>query len=245
MTLGLQGTSILVASGDDGVVGPASRDGSNNGCLGPKKTVFSPTYPNSCPYITNVGSTTLPPGASAAKDAEVATTRFGSGGGFSNIYPIPSYQSSAVSTFFSAHNPPYPSYSNFNLTFGNGRYNRIGRGIPDVAAVGDNIVVFVGGKQTLIGGTSASCPVFASLLNRINEERLKAGKSTIGFANPALYANPSMLHDITVGVSNPTTGAPETGCGTTGFAAASGWDPVTGLGTPNYPAMLSYFMSLK
>ena len=47
------------------------------------------------------------------------------------------------------------------------------------------------------------------------------------------YKNPSVFHDITVG-SNP-------GCGTDGFAVAKGWDPVTGLRTPNYPALLKLF----
>jgi len=74
------------------------------------------------------------------------------------------------------------------------------------------------------------------MFNWINEERLEANKSTVGFINPALYANPSMLNDITNG-SNP-------GCNTIGFPAAPGWDPVTGLGTPNYSKMLEYFMSL-
>ena len=40
--------------------------------------------------------------------------------------------------------------------------------------------------------------------------------------NPALYSNPWMLNDITNG-TNP-------GCGTVGFSAVPGWDPVTGLG---------------
>jgi tripeptidyl-peptidase-1 len=89
----------------------------------------------------------------------------------------------------------------------------------------------------LVGGTSASAPVFASILNRINEERLAVNKSTVGFVNPVLYANPQILHDITTG-TNP-------GCNTTGFSAATGWDPVTGLGTPNYPEMLKLFLSLN
>jgi len=54
--------------------------------------------------------------------------------------------------------------------------------------------------------------------------------------NPSLYANPSMLNDITNG-TNP-------GCDTVGFSAVSGWDPVTGLGTPNFPKMLKYYLSL-
>jgi tripeptidyl-peptidase-1 len=90
--------------------------------------------------------------------------------------------------------------------------------------------------RTPVGGTSAAAPAFASILNLINEERLAANKSTVGFVNPTLYANPQVLHDITSG-TNP-------GCNTTGFSASAGWDPVTGLGTPNYPKMLELFMSL-
>lgn len=86
------------------------------------------------------------------------------------------------------------------------------------------------------GGTSAATPIFSSILNRINEERLAKGKKTIGFVNPTLYANPGVLNDIVNG-TNP-------GCGTQGFPAAPGWDPSSGLGTPNYPKMLSLFMSL-
>ena len=89
----------------------------------------------------------------------------------------------------------------------------------------------------LIGGTSAAAPTFAAILNRINEERIAVGKSTVGFVNPTLYANPQVLHDITVGNNS--------GCGTPGFYAAMGWDPVTGLGTPNYAAMLSLYLSLS
>lgn len=107
---------------------------------------------------------------------------------------------------------------------------------PDVAAVGDNIATFTRGRYLPNGGTSASTPIFASLINRINEQRLNAGKTTIGFINPVLYAHPEILNDITNG-TNP-------GCGTDGFEAVPGWDPVTGLGTPNYPKMVKFFMSL-
>ena len=116
-----------------------------------------------------------------------------------------------------------------------GLYNRNGRGYPDVSAIGDNVLIFNNGAPTLIGGTSAAAPVFAAILNRINEERLAAGKTPVGFVNPTLYAHPEILHDITVGNNS--------GCGTAGFYASKGWDPVTGLGTPNYPAMLKQFMS--
>jgi len=32
--------------------------------------------------------------------------------------------------------------------------------------------------------------------------------------------------------------------GTPGFTAVKGWDPVTGLGTPNFPKMLATFLLL-
>jgi len=53
LKLGLQGVSIFVASGDTGV-GGIPGDGAPNGCLR-NGTVFSPTQPNSCPWLTNVG----------------------------------------------------------------------------------------------------------------------------------------------------------------------------------------------
>jgi tripeptidyl-peptidase-1 len=114
--------------------------------------------------VTNVGATKVYPGKTV-HDPESAvfdpagypySVNFSSGGGFSNVYPIPKYQQSAVSTFFEKHNPPYPYYSSLAKDTGNiqrlpdigalagssgGIYNRIGRGIPDVSANGDNIAV--------------------------------------------------------------------------------------------------------
>jgi len=70
----------------------------------------------------------------------------------------------------------------------------------------------------------------------INAARLDLGKSPIGFINPTLYTNPGMFNDITSGGNQ--------GCGTPGFTAVTGWDPVTGLGTPNFPKMLAVFLAL-
>ncbi|KAF2767739.1 putative alkaline serine protease AorO, partial [Teratosphaeria nubilosa] len=241
MKLGMQGVSIILASGDSGVAARSTDDGNADGCLG-NGEVFNPDFPASCPYVLAAGATYLPPGASAKSDSEVAVTRFPSGGGFSNIYPRPSYQNSAVNTYLTLHTPAYKTYNTSGMNnppesvTNGGLYNIAGRGYPDVSAVGDNVVIFLDGAPTLIGGTSAAAPVWGAILNRINEERIAAGKSTIGFVNPTLYANPSALHDITVGNNS--------GCGTPGFYAASGWDPVTGLGTPNYPALLDVFMAL-
>tara|TARA_R110002060_G_scaffold46964_7_gene58102 strand:+ start:727 stop:1143 length:417 start_codon:yes stop_codon:yes gene_type:complete len=128
--------------------------------------VFNPTWPGTCPYVTSVGGTKVYPGSkvtdphpeSAVYDpaGHPYSVNFSSGGGFSNIYPIPKYQASAVATFFEKHNPPYKYYSALSPDTSNtstlpdiaalagntgGIYNRIGRGIPDVAANGDNIAV--------------------------------------------------------------------------------------------------------
>jgi tripeptidyl-peptidase-1 len=191
-----------------------------------------------CPYLLTVGATYLPPGANVQTDSEVAVIKFGSGGGLSNIYPIPSYQSKAVNEYLTNHKPHYASCSAINdrgIGARGGVYNRNRREYPDVSAVGDNLVIFNRGMPVLIGGTSASAPVWPSLINRINEERLAAGEPTVGFVNPTLYANPGIMHDIATG-NNP-------GCNTNGFSASTGWDPVTGLGTPNYPALLKLFMN--
>ncbi|KNG91684.1 putative protease S8 tripeptidyl peptidase I [Aspergillus nomiae NRRL 13137] len=241
LKLGLQGVSVLFASGDNGVAGPPGDGGSVNGCLN-NGTVFSPAFPNSCPYITNVGATKVYPGYTVSQPESAVYDPAGlysyaSGGGFSNIYPIPDYQADAVATYFKDHNPPYPYYEGAeNLGKNGGLYNRLGRGYPDVAANGDNIAVFNGGEFGLSGGTSASTPIFAAIINRIIDERLAVGKGPVGFINPVLYKNPSVLNDITNG-TNP-------GCGTDGFATAPGWDPATGLGTPNYPKMLKLWLDL-
>jgi hypothetical protein len=50
---------------------------------------------------------------------------------------------------------------------------------------------------------------------KINEERHAAGKGTVGFINPVLYANPDVLNDITNGTN--------LGCGSNGFQAVEGY----------------------
>ena len=228
--LGLAGTTFLYSSGDYGVAGnsdecidPVTRE-YNNGTYG----IFNPSFPGTCPYITSVGATQIVPGASVTPPEEASETVIYSGGGFSNVFPLPAYQEEAVHTWWTEHPPPYGAdrFNNSQRT----------RGIPDVAANGANYVVAVDNEFLLVYGTSCASPVFGSILTLINQERLLAGKSSIGFINPTLYAHSSVLNDITLG-DNP-------GCGTDGFNATTGWDPVTGLGTPNYERMLALFLSL-
>ena len=156
-----------------------------------------------CPprSITSVGAT-------QGVNPEVAAPF--SSGGFSNIFVRPQYQSSAVSTYLSHH---LPASLNTNL------FERRGRAYPDVAAQGTNLQFTLAGKLTRASGTSASSPIFASVIALINDARLQRKLSPLGFLNPMLYKyGAGVLNDITRG-SNP-------GCGTTGFPAAPGWDPV-------------------
>ncbi|TAQ87417.1 hypothetical protein B7494_g4234, partial [Chlorociboria aeruginascens] len=110
------------------------------------------------------------------------------------------------------------------------------RGYPDISANGANYVVAVDGELSLVYGTSASSPVVGSIITLINEQRIAANKTAVGFLNPVLYANPTALNDIVSGGNE--------GCGTAGFTAVAGWDPVTGLGTPDYEKLLAVFLAL-
>ncbi|KAI0752884.1 peptidase S8/S53 domain-containing protein [Daedaleopsis nitida] len=118
-----------------------------------------------------------------------------------------------------------------------GLFNTSGRGFPDVSAQSVNFITRIAGVFELVLGTSASTPTFASVVALLNDQRLNAGLPPLGFINPLLYSEgASALNDITVG-SNP-------GCGAQGFPALPGWDPATGLGTPDFNKLLNLVMSV-
>lgn len=129
----------------------------------------------------------------------------------------------------------YEPYTNFK-----------GRGFPDVAAHSfyPPLAIVVNGTLVGVGGTSASCPQFSSIVALLNSVRMEAGKPSLGFLNPALYfAGLKGLHDIAEGGSRGCqgvdlqSGKTLPGAGVIPYAswnATEGWDPVTGLGTPNF-----------
>ncbi|KAF8416931.1 peptidase S8/S53 domain-containing protein [Boletus edulis BED1] len=216
--LGARGISILFSSGDGGVgdgdANPATQQCFSND--GTNKTIFIPEFPAACPYVTSVGGTNYIP----------ETAVFFSGGGFSNYFPRPDYQNTAVSKYLQSLAPG--TYE--------GLYNPNGRGIPDVAAQAWNFLIVYQGQTGYVAGTSCASPTFASFVSMLNDARISAGKPPLGFLNPWLYeAGYAGLNDITVG-NNP-------GCGTEGFNATIGWDPVTGFGTPNFEKLLSLAMA--
>ncbi|KAK5809650.1 family S53 protease [Linnemannia elongata] len=194
--LGARGVSVIVASGDGGVGGGRPKDTCPQ---------FVPTFPASCPYVTAVGAT-------------VGMTEAGadlSSGGFSNYFTRPYYQHTAVTGYLGHLGSMYQ-----------GRYNANGRAFPDVAAQGVNIAIAHNGQAISVDGTSASAPIFASVVALINDRLLAKGRKPLGFLNPFIYQKQGIFNDITTG-SNPS-------CGTTGFPATQGYDCVTGLGTPNF-----------
>jgi tripeptidyl-peptidase-1 len=193
---------------------------------------FRPDFPSSSPYVVSVGATTFPDEKQAVTGNEVGVGF--SSGGFSNHFPMPSYQQGAVAKFLD-QTPVPPAL-----------FNRSGRGFPDVSAVGVKYQIVVNGKVGSAGGTSASTPAFAGVLSLLNSARLAKGQRTLGWANPLLYQHTSememamvhsrprprstLFYDVTQG--NNKHGS----C--CGFNATAGWDPMTGLGTPNYHALL-------
>ncbi|KAG8164491.1 hypothetical protein KVR01_006409 [Diaporthe batatas] len=211
--LGARGVSVLVASGDWGVGTTkdcTTKDGHNQ---------FSTLFPASCPWVTTVGGTTF-------TNPEFAWTS--GGGGFSNLFPRPSYQDKAVESWLASGTAdamrPY--------------FNASGRAYPDVAAQAQGFAIVNNGIVDLVSGTSASAPTFAAIIQLVNSDRIAKGKPALGFLNPWLYANASSspaLTDVTkggiIGCGSKISGA--------GFDAVSGWDPATGLGTPVFTGLLA------
>ncbi|KAJ7035384.1 family S53 protease [Mycena alexandri] len=137
-----------------------------------------------------------------------------SGGGFSNYFVTPGYQWDDVTAYIASIGDEY-----------SGLYYSNGRGFPDIALQAENL--------WLVNGTSCASPIFASMIALINDRLIAAGRPVLGFLNPFLYstAGRAAFTDIASG-TNP-------GCNTNGFSARPGWDPVTGLGTPNVNLLLS------
>lgn len=84
------------------------------------------------PYITSVGATEVYPGKTIHDPEGASNTVIFSGGGFSNFFSMPTYQSGAIAHYYEKHNPPYTAAQYNN--------SRKARGFPDMAANGVNCV---------------------------------------------------------------------------------------------------------
>lgn len=173
---------------------------------------FVPDYPASSPFVTAVGGTTT----EGLFELGVEVVNSLSGGGFSNFYSAPSWQTDAISKYLStAKDLPAPSF-----------YNRTGRAYPDVSALSSGFTVVINLLPLPgVAGTSCAAPTFAGVVALVNDFRLQKGKSTLGFLNPLFYQHPEIFFDVTEGCNPAGFGF---GCDNDGFCAQAGWDPSSG-----------------
>jgi subtilase family serine protease len=220
--------TVVAAAGDTGAAGePCSVATALTG--GSFPLIKEVNLPSSDPLVLAAGGTSLT--ASHATGTYAGETAWGlpygdpgtlfqaTGGGFSRLFPRPGYQDGVAG---------------IGAT----------RGVPDVAAdasghSGMALAISDGGGRYAIrnsGGTSASAPIWAALIALADQY---AGRP-LGFVNPALYriarsaAYHQAFHDITTG-TNTAIWPPTT---ITGYRAGPGWDPVTGLGSPDAQALI-------
>jgi kumamolisin len=200
------GITITVASGDNGSTDGLT-DGGNH-----------VDFPASSPHVLACGGTKLQGSGSTISSEvvwnELSANEGATGGGVSNVFPLPTWQSTA--------NVLKPTQTGG------------GRGVPDVSANADpstGYVIRVDGSSMVIGGTSAVAPLWAGLIAVANAQN---GKSA-GLLQPALYATKAKaaFNDITSG--DNYSGTP------VGFKASLGWDPCTGLGSPIATQIIKLF----
>jgi tripeptidyl-peptidase-1 len=211
--LGARGVSILVSSGDSGVGSTCKLNG---------KSSFTTAFPAACPWVTTVGGTT--------SNSPESAWSYG-GGGFSEIFGRPSYQNATVANWLTTDTTHSAVTSYFNAS---------GRAYPDISAQATNFVIVASGSAQSVSGTSCSAPTTAGIFQLLNSGRIAAGKKGLGFLNPWLYGTASTgFTDIKSGRISGCSGV----ISGAGFNAVAGWDPATGLGTPNYQALLTFATS--
>jgi kumamolisin len=196
-----QGQTIFAAAGDNGAY--------DNG------STLSVDDPASQPYVVGAGGTTLRTSGAGGAWASETTWNAGSidagagGGGVSQVWTIPSWQTGAITAASAA--------------------SKTMRNVPDVAMNADpdtGYAIYYRGWQ-VYGGTSCSGPIWAGFTALVNEQRAAAGKSAIGFLNPVIYAigegtysvYASNFHDIDDGSTNLH------------YKAVKGYDDATGWGS--------------
>ena len=170
-------------------------------------------YPAEDDYVTAVGGTDLQV-ASAGGPWSSETAWSHSGGGISqdNI-PIPAWQQLA------------------GVITTTNKGSKTLRNVPDVAAEA-NFDFYVcadqSGCQSGFGGTSFAAPMWAGYMALVNQQAIANGNPPLGFVNPAIYnigvgsGYTTAFHDITSG-----------GNGAGRFTSVTGYDLVTGWGSPN------------
>lgn len=171
------------------------------------------SFPSGSPWVTAVGGTSLQ--NNGGPYSEIVWNHGGaSGGGISRFFPTPAFQQALPQ-------------SDQQLLAGK-------RGVPDVSAAADpyaNLAIYYNGRWALAGGASASAPLWAGVMAIADQV---AGRP-LGYINPALYKiaasaqYTSAFRDVTSGDNSFFNGT----INVQGYQATPGWDPATGLGSPN------------
>jgi subtilase family serine protease len=238
------GVTVLASSGDNGTANPDFQPVKN------PRTFPFPTvgWPASDPLVTAVGGTNLCTDANTGLTVDTTsppvacqlpanptgareTAWVGSGGGFSHVFSKPAYQntlpdgSTAIGATRGVPDIAYQASS------------RTGVLVYDTApgdATGGVICPPAPGNPCsagwyVVGGTSASSPQWAGLV-AIADQIATHG---LGLINPTLYSLASDPTKYSNDFYDVTTGNNQTNSSIPGYNATTGWDPVTGLGTPN------------
>ncbi len=194
------GITVVAASGDNGAT-----DGVTDGRL-------HVDFPSSSPWVLSVGGTKLiAKGDSIVSEIawnDSQTHSGATGGGVSDIFPQPEWQS--------------------GITVPSAAAGKKGRWTPDVAADASpetGYKVMIDGQWSVIGGTSASAPLWAGLIALLNQGL----GHEVGDLHPVLYGNLGLkggFHAITIG-------------GNGSYSAGPGWNPVAGWGTPDGKKLLA------
>ncbi|KFY07030.1 hypothetical protein V492_07509 [Pseudogymnoascus sp. VKM F-4246] len=219
--LGARGTSVLFSSGDSGTgTWCLSNDGKNT-------TKFQPQFPASCPWVTSVGGT---------RNIAPEEATYFSSGGFSDLWPRPKYQDKAIRGYLAQIGDKNAGY-----------YNKKGRGFPDIAAQSYRYHVYDSGKDVQYQGTSCASPAAAGIISLLNTARLSSKLPPLGFLNPWIYSvGQSGFNDIVHGAATGCNGLGRFNGDPNGspiipgasWNATKGWDPATGLGTPDFGKLL-------
>jgi kumamolisin len=208
-----RGIPVCVAAGDDG-----SDDQVQDG-------LAHVDFPSSSPYVLCVGGTSLAKNGPETVWFEYDGLRRdgggSTGGGVSNVFPRPAWQNSIA---ISSVNPNHMD----------------GRCVPDVAANaagGTGYFMVSQGAPAVSGGTSAAAPLWAGLIARLN----KAGKP-VQYATPLFYQSNPRTNNQPLGslVCNDITQGNNDTAAAGGYSAGSGYDAVTGWGSPNGANLLNY-----
>ena len=233
----VQGQTVVAASGDDG----------DSACYNvDQSSALAVQDPASEPYITGVGGTTMTgltdPAQSTWNAVELENGIYyggASGGGVSSVETLPSYQSGAIASGYTA---------NCSTAATTGC-----REVPDVSALADpnngyvieavyndGVAADTGLYYFIYGGTSGAAPVWAAIFALADASTTCRLNGEAGFVNPDLYtagegsSSSSVFTDITTG----DNGIADYGQ-SYGYPATTGYDMSTGWGAPKVAGVIA------